>query len=83
MPGMATQKPSDDLRVWLDSLPEGPPWTADDPDPLIRKAVQHGFTTAHRTTSQPLRSGTETPMTTDGLPPCFVKSPPNGERLHP
>jgi hypothetical protein len=36
---------------WLDDIPEGPPWTANDPDPLVRMAVQLGFTTARPTTS--------------------------------
>ena len=51
---MATQQPSKELRDWLDNLPEGAPWTADDTDPLIRKAVQHGFTTALCARKKPL-----------------------------
>lgn len=67
MPAMATHKPSDELRAWLDGLPEGPPWTVDDPAPLIRKAVQHGVTTSLQTTSLPLGSDTETPSPMDRL----------------
>jgi hypothetical protein len=63
---MATQQPSKELRDWLDNLPEGTPWTADDTDPLIRKAVQHGFTTARPKTLLPLKSDTTTPKTTAG-----------------
>lgn len=48
------QETKETIKAWLASQPEGPPWTADDPDPLIRKAVQHGFTMAQPTTSTPL-----------------------------
>lgn len=58
------QTPTEDIRAWLDSLPEGPPWTAEDPDPLIRKAVQSGFTMVRPTTS-PVMAMTHEDMSTE------------------
>ena len=48
---MKPKETKETIEAWLETLPEGPPWTADDPDPLIRKAVQHGFTMAQPATS--------------------------------
>ena len=35
-----------ELKAWMATLPEGPPWALADSDPLIRRAVVWGFTTA-------------------------------------
>ena len=48
---MKPKETKETIEAGLQTLPEGPPWTADDPDPLIRKAVQHGFTMAQPKTS--------------------------------
>lgn len=63
---MSNQQPSKELRDWLDSLPVGPPWMLDDPDPLVSEAVQQGFTTAQPTTSRPLELDTGSSKTKDG-----------------
>ena len=55
-----------EIQALLESIPEGPPWTADDPDPLIRLAVRYGFTTGRRTTSVSSTSDMPTPKTMDG-----------------
>ena len=68
-PELPETRPDETPQEFFDGLvclPEGPPWTADDPDPFVQMAVRSGFTTALPTTSPPSRSDTEPPRAAGG-----------------